>query len=198
MQTLKTSILLIFVLSVVSCATVYKPVDLRNKRRGNQTTSNGVTLTYNYDVLKKGYGKKEHEKKIRVIQIEINNQSGNDLIFGKDLKITESNGEERYLLSNDKIFNSLKQHPAGYLFYLVLTPLPLNNDVNPIGYVLGPLLALGNLIMAANANNKFRVQLEQTNLQGQIIKNGTTVFGLIGINAEGSQSLGVRIIIPEE
>ena len=202
MQTLKLFLFLIFILTIASCANSYKWVDIENQREGNQTSSNGVTLTYKYDVLKKRYHKKEYSKKIRVVQVEINNQSGQDLVFGKDLKITEADGTERYLLSTEAIFTSLKQHPAVYLIYLALTPVKLtvNNGVQqtvtPVGYVLGPLLALGNMIFAASANEKFRFQLERSNLHNRTIRDGETVYGLIGIDAVGSKSLGIKIVYP--
>ena len=47
-------------------------------------------------------------------------------MFGRDAKIAYRNGAEIYVIDNDKVFKTLKQSPASYLWYLLLTFLSLD------------------------------------------------------------------------
>jgi hypothetical protein len=144
------------------------------------------------------------EKDVRLVAIKITNNSDRDLQFGKDIRLTYSEGGELYIMDNNKIFTSLKQSPASYLWYLLLTPLQFmksesangyqtSSSSTPIGLVVGPGLAGGNMIAASSANTKFEKDLLNYNVNGKIIKKGTTVSGLIGIRSDDYDVIKIKV-----
>jgi hypothetical protein len=63
----------------------------------------------------------------------------------------------------------------------------------PIGLVIGPGLAGGNMIAASSANKKFQTDLTTYNLNGMTIKKGETVSGLIGIRSDDYNSIKIKV-----
>ena len=158
-------------------------------------------LEYKYDLLEKKYAKKEEKKDLRLVAIRITNKSGQDLVFGKDVALTYENGNEIYIMENEKVFRALKQSPASYLWYLLLSPVSVyttdsngyEENVFPIGLILGPGLTAGNMIASGSANKKFKNELLEYNLNGTLIKNGETKHGLIGIKSNSYDALRLKI-----
>jgi len=167
--------------------------------------SDGVKLEYKYDLLDKKYEKKELKKGVKLVAVKITNNSAQDLMFGQDAKLTYENGTEVYVMENEKAFKTLKQSPASYLWYLLLTPVNFyttetnsngfqqETSSTPIGLVLGPGLAGGNMIAAGSANKKFKEEMLEYNVNGTIIKNGETKYGLIGIKTDSFDALKLKI-----
>jgi len=60
---------------------------------------------------------------IRLVAVKITNDSGRDLVFGKDISLTYLNGSEVYILDYEDTYKKLEQSPTSHLFYLLLTPL---------------------------------------------------------------------------
>ncbi|RTY73479.1 hypothetical protein [Flavobacterium sp. LS1R10] len=200
---------IIFLLSIVillnSCASGYKPIQPASLNYISNNTLHGVTLEYKYDLLNKKYAKKETKKGLRLVAVKVKNNTEKDLVFGKDIKLNFESGNELYLLENEKTFKSLKQSPASYLFYLLLSPIQLfttktnsngmteQTSSTPIGLIIGPGLALGNMIVASNANKKFKTELNDYSINGKIIKKGETVFGLITFQSDNYGAIKVRV-----
>lgn len=167
--------------------------------------SDDVLLEYKYDLLHKKYAKKEEKKDLKLVAVKVTNNSDRDLTFGKDLKLTYENGSEIYILDNNSAFKMLKQSPASHLFYLLLTPVNLyttktnsyglqeETSSTPIGLILGPGLAAGNMIAAGSANKKFNNEMLEYNINGKVIPKGETVYGLIGIKSESFNSIKVKV-----
>ncbi|MDB9953965.1 hypothetical protein OAD49_00195 [Flavobacteriaceae bacterium] len=165
----------------------------------------GVKLEYKYDLLDKKYAKKEYTKGVKLVALKITNNSDRDLMFGKDLTLAYKNGTEVFILENEKVFSTLKQSAASYLWYLLLTPVNFytkktnsngfeeTTSSTPIGLVLGPGLAGGNMIAAGAANTKFNSELMDHNINGVIIKKGETKHGLIGIKSDSFDALKLKI-----
>ena len=63
----------------------------------------------------------------------------------------------------------------------------------PIGLVVGPGLAGGNMIAAGSANKKFKTEMLEYNINGTLIKKGETRYGLIGIKSDSFDSLKLKI-----
>lgn len=163
-----------------------------------------MKLEHKYELLDKKYKKKELAKGVRLIAIKITNNSDKDVVFGQNVKLNYDNGSEIYVMDNDKVFTSLKQSPASYLWYLLLTPTNLyttetqngfetQNSIFPIGLILGPGLAGGNMIAASSANKKFQTDLTTHNLNGMTIKQGQTASGLIGIRSDDYNSIKIKV-----
>jgi len=189
---------------MTSCATGYKLIKPDSINYISTNQDNEVKLEYKYDLLDKRYAGKEAKKEVKLVAVKITNESDKDLMFGRDIKLTYENGKELFIMENDKIFRTLKQSPPSYLFYLLLTPLNLYTSTNtdgretrsssiPVGLVLGPALAGGNLITAASANKKFRTELAVHNINGIVIKKGETKYGLIGIKSNTFDALRIKL-----
>lgn len=184
MSIIKTSLLLVSILLITSCASGYKTIEPKSINYVSTNQNNGVTLEYKYDLLDKKYAKKEIKKGVKLVSVKITNESQKDLMFGREIKLTLENGQEIFMMENEKVFKSLKQSPASYLFYLLLTPMTFNTSNSsgntsstPIGLAIGPGLAGANLIAASSANKKFKTELLEYNVNGTLIEKGETKVG---------------------
>jgi hypothetical protein len=203
MKYLKIALLLLIV-TLSSCASGYKTINPNSLNYISTSIDKGVVLEYKYELLDKKYKKKELAKGIRLIALKIKNKSDRDLVFGKDIKLTYDDSSNIYIMENENVFTSLKQSPASYLWYLLLTPMNLytNETQNgyttqtsstPIGLVVGPGLAGGNMIAASSANTKFKDNLLEYNINGVTIKKGETISGLIGIRSDDYNAIKIKV-----
>lgn len=169
---------------------------------GSQT--NDVVFEYKYSLLEDSYAKKERKKDVKLVSIKITNNSERDLVFGKDIRLTYENGSSPIVMDKNKLYKSLRQKSGNFLFYLLLTPMTFNTtsstngrieetNSTPIGLVIGPGIALGNLAVSSSANKKFKSDLEKFDIQGTTIAKGRTVFGLVGIRSSSYDALKVEV-----
>jgi len=140
-----------------------------------------------------------------LVAIKVTNNTDDDLIFGKDIKLFYENQKELLIMDNEIVFKSLKQSPTSYLWYLLLTPVNFyttstnsygiqeETSSTPIGLVIGPGLAGGNMIAASSANKKFKTDLLNYNITGTSIKKGETAYGLIGIRTDSFNAIKVAL-----
>jgi len=203
MKIFKTIFLLLAFLVLTSCASGYKMIEPKTVNYVSTSENDGVTLQYKYDLLDKKYAKKEGKKDIRLVAVKVTNNSGRDMIFGRDLTLTYANGNQIFVMDNQATFKSLKQSPTSYLWYLLLTPLTISSSSSdgvssssssfPAGLIIGPGLAGGNMLAAGSANKKFEQELMEFDINGTTIPQGETRYGLIGIQSDSFDSLQLRI-----
>lgn len=205
MNTLKIALLFLSIFMTTSCASGYKMIKPERINYLSANESDGIKLEYKYSLLDKKYEKNEFRKGIQLVALKITNNSGQDIIFGKDVKLAYENGTETYVMENEKTFELLKQSPTSYLWYLLLTPMTFNvtktntngfqetTSSSKIGFILGPGLAGGNMIAAGAANKKFKEEIFRYNLNGTTIKNRETKYGLIGIKSNSFEGLKLKI-----
>tara|TARA_B110000259_G_C13872853_1_gene345554 strand:+ start:177 stop:773 length:597 start_codon:yes stop_codon:yes gene_type:complete len=197
---MKITFLFISILTLTNCASGYKMIEPKSINYVSTNETQNVKLEYKYDLLDKKYAKKELKRGVKLVAIKITNNSNKDLMFGRDAKLTYENDSEIYVMENEKVFTTLKQSAASYLWYLLLTPMNLYTTENgqqtsstPIGLVVGPGLAGGNMIAASSANKKFKTEMLDYNINGTVIKKGETKYGLIGIKTDSFDSLKLKI-----
>ncbi len=205
MKLIKTFSLFISTLCLVSCASGYRMIKPKSINYISINEADGLTLQYRYELLDKKYEKKEERNGVKLVAIKITNNSDRDVTFGKDVTLAFENEHIVYVMENEKVFKTLKQSPASYLWYLLLSPLnlyttktnsnglPEQTSSTPIGLVLGPGLAGGNMIAAGSANKKFKTELLEYNINGTVIKRGETKYGLIGIRSDSFDALKLKI-----
>ena len=205
MRIIKITLLFIAISTLTNCASGYKMIEPTSINYVSSNQTEDVKLEFKYNLLDKKYAKKEFKKGIKLVAIKITNNSERDLMFGRDVNLIYGNGNEVYVMENDNVFQSLKQSPATYLLYLLLTPVNLytyktnsygmqeTTSSTPIGIILGPGLAGGNMIVAGSANKKFKTEMLSYNINGTIIKKGETKFGLIGIKTNTFDSLKLKV-----
>ena len=208
MKILKTAALVSLLIFLNSCASGYRTIGPSGLTYNSADIEKGVAMEYKYDLLRKKYAKKEKKKDVRLVAVKITNNTDRNLTFGEDFFLSYKNGGQVLIMEKDKVFSSLKQHPATHLLYLLLSPITLSTTSTnsygytetsssfPIGLVVGPGLAAGNLIAASSANKKFKKDLNQHELQGKVVPAGQTVYGLIGIRADNYDALELRFEQP--
>ncbi|PKB42875.1 hypothetical protein AX016_1050 [Cellulophaga sp. RHA19] len=204
MNFFKTLLIILSIILLESCASGYKTLELNSMRYLGTNVTDSIKFDYRYNLLSKKYAKKEIKKGIKVIAVKITNNSSKDLVFGEDVKLTQANGNEIYVMDNEYVYKSLKQSPASYLWYLFLTPLNLyttstettsngytreNTNSIPIGLAIGPGLTGGNMIAASSANKKFKQDLLTYSINGTVLKKGETTYGLVGIESKYKNAL---------
>jgi hypothetical protein len=163
---------------------------------------NGVAFSYKYDVLQqqgnRKYAKKEDKKNIKLIAVRFENTGESILTFGQDFQIYSGKNPVQPL-EPLVIKNELRQSAPVYLLYLLLTPVkltvttPSSMDVYPIGFVLGPMLTVGNMIGAGSANKSLLQELNNYNLINRDIQPGEVVYGIIGIRSEDYNALTIEM-----
>ncbi|MFM9841287.1 MAG: hypothetical protein ACKVOQ_23685 [Cyclobacteriaceae bacterium] len=202
----------LFILMFSSCASTYKSLKPSSSYFGNAEEVNGVKFSYKQGVLaetrNKKYAKREISKAVKVVSVKIVNNSDKNLVIGQNTKFYTGNSELR-LIEPNTIHQQLKQGVPIYLLYLLLSPTQLttgsstiNNNgtitsasTTPIGLILGPGIAIGNMAVAGTANQNFLRELNEFNLINKTIAPGQTVFGLIGINDIGYNP--VRLVVSD-
>jgi hypothetical protein len=74
-----------------SCAGSYHPVRVNNVSYSSATEDEGIEMQYKYDVLReagnKKYAKKEIKKNIRLVAVELTNNSDRPINFKDDIEI---------------------------------------------------------------------------------------------------------------
>jgi hypothetical protein len=206
---IRISLLLFSAMFLNSCASGYKKINPTTLNYGSKSIENNILLEYKYDLLEKKYRKKEAKNEIKLIAVKITNNTENDIVFGKDFKLFYDSDNQVSIIETEKLFKTIKQSPASYLWYLLLTPIqfysgettttngaytetkPANSF--PVGLVLGPGLAGGNMIAASSANKNFKKELMEFDINGKTIKKGETVYGLIGSNSNSYDAIKVKM-----
>ena len=123
MKSITIIFLLVAIISLSSCASGYKLIEPKTINYLSTNANDCVKLEYKYDLLQKKYKKKERKRGVKLVAIKVTNNTERDLVFGKDIRLAYLNNTEIYVLENEKVFKTLKQSPATYLFYLLLTPV---------------------------------------------------------------------------
>lgn len=201
----KILVLSLLYLFFSSCASSYKNIDPSKFNYISNDKNEKVTFSYKYDILNKKYSKKETKNDVKLVAVKVTNSSENELIIGDNLELIYGDGNQLTLLENKEIFKSLKQSPASYLWYLLLTPTQFyttSTNSNgyteqtssfPIGVIIGSGIAGGNMLAASTANKKFKQDLLDYNLLGKKIKPGETVYGLLGIRSKMYNSIYIKL-----
>lgn len=205
MKILKLILFACVCFNFINCASSYREINPGTINYISGSVTDSVSLQYKYDLLHGRYGRNEYKNDVKIVALKITNNSNRDLIFGYDVKLFYSNGSPVKYTSVKDAFQVLKQHPASYLWYLLLSPLNLyttetdsrgfekQSNSFPIGVIIGPGLSVGNVVAASTANRKFKSELLQNELSGIIIKKGETHYGLIALSSYSYDALQMRI-----
>lgn len=200
----KTTLALTGVILLSGCASGFRSISPESFNFQSENSTKNVKLAYSYNVLQERgnskYARRELKTENHIVAIKIKNNSGKDLVFNEDVKLL-SNNNPAMIVPPEIAFEEVKQSVPIYLLYLLLTPAKLTineNDVEkssfPLGFILGPAISGGNMIIAGGANGKFKEELTTYNLLGKNIKNGETAYGLIAIKSLGYNPLTLQIL----
>ena len=179
-----------------SCAASYKPI--MPSKVIYPSVDNGDQFSYRYNVLRlagnKKLAKKEDKFNVRIVAIRIVNTSNRVLRYGYNFDLYSGDQRAR-LLEPNVVSATVKQSVPIYLLYLLLTPMTFETSSAsiPIGYVVGPGVTAGNMIVAGSANKRFREELEENSIIEREIKPGETFYGLIGISDNSYMPLSLKM-----
>ncbi len=209
MKSIKITLLLVTLTLLTSCASKYNKINPEAINYLSKSSENNIVLEYKYNTLGKKYLKKELQYGVKTVSVKITNNSDKDIVLGTDFKFTYENGDGIILLEADYVFKTLKQSPASYLWYLPLSFLQLYTGTTttqnggyyysepktfPIGVIIGPGIAFGNMIAAGDANNNFKNDLTTFDLINKKIKKGETVYGIIGVRTNQYDSIKIKTL----
>jgi hypothetical protein len=184
----------------MGCASSYRPIITDKFTYPKITTSAGLEVAHQYNVLKEAgnrkYAKKELRRNIRVVAVAITNKTDSVIIVKDDLDFYASN-RKIFLLTPEETKHSIRQVSGLYLFWglfvVTLTKCDDNsNDCSRIPLPVGLLIGLINMGVASNANNGLLEDLVRHDLMRKKIQPGETVEGLIGISTDTNEPLMVR------
>ena len=206
MKLLKICLSIFMIGLLTSCASRYKNIKPEQMSAVPKSlTENGVLLEYKYEMLSRKYRRRARKQDIKIVSIKITNQSTKDIVFGNDVSLYyEKSDKPVEVIDRNLLYNSVKQRTAFYLFYLALSPVQLyttstsgngqtsSESVFPIGLILGPGLAGGNMIVSATSNKKLKKNLAKYDPSGAVIKPGASVYGFVGIRSKTEEPLKLK------
>ena len=186
----------LLLLLATGCAGSYKAVSPPSLAYPGEQTNNGLTYAYQFNVLaeagNKKYAKRELKNSVKVIAIKLENNTGRDLDFKRDIDILM--GSEVVLpMEKEQIKQTLKQPAALHMLWSLLF-LNINDDDGstttiPIGVGIG----LGNTLVASGANKNLLSELTNYDILNNVIRDGETVYGLIGISTNITAPIELRL-----
>ncbi|MBB6460074.1 hypothetical protein [Flammeovirga kamogawensis] len=187
-----------------SCAGSYHKIYPTAQNFNSSSNVGNVKLEYKYKVLtSKKYKKKEDKFNTQLVAVKITNNSNHDVILGDNYLLTYQSGTKVLINSKEVTFKSLRQTVPTYLLYLLLAPLQLNTTSStgqtssfPIGLIIGPGIAAGNMIGAGSANQNFKTELDQYDILNKPIHPGESKVGLISIQSSSTDALLLRHLEP--
>lgn len=196
---------MVSILLMTSCASSYRTIRPESINYPSTATKDGIEISYKYDVLRsnnnKRYADKEAKQGIRLIAVQIKNQSDTTIRLSRDCDLYA--GDFRILpMEVSAISDRLKQKVWPYCFYMLMTfvqlnytfttPTSITTGTLPIGYVLGPGLTLLNVSKASSANRHLYINLNVADVWNRDILGGETVYGLIGLDSRDVAPIHIR------
>ena len=197
------SSVIIVSLLITSCASGYHAISPSTLNFQSKSGDSSILVEYQTNLLSGKYAKREITSDVYLIAVKITNNSSHEIIFKNNLKIFSGEKEVTTIPLNT-FYSATQQNPDKSLKFLFLTPLNLytfsqttdggqvtskKNRFYPIGVIIGPALAFGNLGAAKGANKKFKKELEQNDILERIILPEHTEYGLIAVKDISSPSL---------
>jgi hypothetical protein len=190
-------ICIVIIVILSSCAATYKRINPGNLK---YPVLDDSTFSYQYHVLRRAgnrkLSKKEDKARMRVVAVKIINNTGQTLAYRKNFRIYSGNTEVS-LIGPVITAANIKQTAGLHLLYLLLTPMQLevgDSGSIPIGLVVGPGIALGNMFVASGANRRFREELLDNDLENRPIAHGESFYGLITIKDNGFMPLSFKLM----
>ncbi|MCB0490252.1 MAG: hypothetical protein KDC99_17365 [Cyclobacteriaceae bacterium] len=193
-----TSILLIGVITLSSCASGYRPM-LPRQMSFSSLEGEGIKYSYRYNVLSetrnKKYANKELKHGVKLIALQVQNTTDEEVILREHARFYT--GDKQVLPLDPKQMQQQVKQPGGlymlwsllWLYYTKCEGFECNTIPIPIGVVIGLL----NLSTASRANKDLLSELISNNILDKRIAPGETVTGLLGISSDGSLPLEIRL-----
>lgn len=206
---LKTTMLFATCALISSCAASYKSIYPESiSYVGGNSSAKGVEVGYHHNVLPEKENKKYHRKELKsgtqLVALKITNNTDSILELNKNFALY-SGQSPLNIVPIDRTFVQLKQQPAWYLLYCLLTLSTYSGTTTTNGsnftsksdvkiYPIGVPIAIANVIIASSANKKFKEEMVKYSPNNREIKKGETGYFLIGISSTTFQPIDLKMI----
>jgi hypothetical protein len=187
---------------LISCAGSYRPIRPQALTYGSSYESTGIRYSFQHNILtttgNKKYAKREAKRPVKLVAIELTNNTDHAINFRKDVKIYM--GDRQVLpVETSVVHQQLKQPAPLYLLWGLLWVViykcdgPNPDDCSTTPLPVGLVIGVGNMAAAGSANDKFLTELNSNNILDKTIAPGETVRGLVGITSDAAGSISLRI-----
>ncbi len=190
-----------FAIAFCSCASSYKEVMPNKTLYKDCFETGGLGYCYKHNVLgsvgNKKLFKKEVKSGVKLLAVKIENNTGRDILFKRDVKIYM--GDELVIpVEAKQMYNHLKQRPASHLlwsFFWVFIAKGNGPYEAPTVYPIpiGAVIGITNMAIAIQGNQGLMYELTKYNILSKEIKNGETVYGLIGISSDKALPITLKL-----
>lgn len=193
----KAGIILIFILILSGCASVYRPIKPGTLDYSNPVVGEKITYACRYNVLKETgnvkYAKMEYKHKVNLLAVKIINNTDSAINISKNVKFYIGN-KEHIPLEPYTVASVVSQKVVPYITYCFLFFSVMNSESGlfipiPIGLPIG----IGNMRYASSNNKKLANEINQCYLTKKIIQPRETVYGLIGFYHIDNGNIELRI-----
>lgn len=193
---LKASSIVLFLFIVTGCSSSYRTINPSKLSGYTIKESNGIELDYQPAALNGQYLKHQQQTGYGLYAVRVTNNTSKPISIKNNVVITASGKTLSYMELN-VFYNFIQQNPERSLQFLFLLPLngytksattegstttSSSTHFYPVGVILGPALAFGNLAAAKGANEKFKAELDKYDILNKEIGVGKTEFGIIALN----------------
>lgn len=193
-------------LLMMGCAASYIPITPNTLNYNINDFQDGISFSYKHNVLRergnRKYARKEIIKNVKLVAVQITNNTDTAFTIGKDALFYSGNSPLT-LMEPMEIKKEIQQIVPAYLSYLALSFVSLQisetkhneqtTNSYPVGLVLGPGLALGNMAVAGNSNKKMLNELYTCYINTITLKKGETVHGIIGIRSSDYLPISLKL-----
>jgi hypothetical protein len=169
---------------------------------GTKHLADDVYITYRYNVQEmnanRPYARKERKKDMRLIAVEIRNNSTTEFILNRDsLSILTPTGGEVQVLETGTYTKAIRQYSETFVIFYGLAGFGVawgsdsngeeffNMSYNPIPLAVG----VGNAIFAESSNSKQKRNLLAFEIFDKPIEPGEKLYGLLPVQTEGHPEL---------
>jgi len=204
MKRFATLALMTFLLA--QCAVRYKPIEPEKMEYDQVFENDDIRLAYRYDALdyrgNHKLAKIEKKKGVRIVAAAITNKTTRVLNIDRDMDLF-TDAEDPYYMDGSTAATRLQQRTKTYLFYGLL--LYAKFDCESLGlsctpsYIVpfGIPIAAFNMLRAHKANKEMMKEFEKHSVFTRDIGPGQTVYAILALEFEGTETLPLQISIRE-
>lgn len=201
-QALRNLFFFFLLVWISGCASVYHPIEPLIVSYQAPEYTDSIGFSYRYELLRevgnRKYARKEEKAGIRVVAVQIANNSSKKIKLGENLSLYAGEDTVQFITPHE-VRKKLKQRIGFYFLYLApsfYNPSVTNGaseQVVPLGIIVGPGLTFLNIFIAASSNSNLEKELELYNMQNVVIEPGESAKGLVSISANNSVPLYLRL-----
>ncbi len=193
----------IIIVLMAGCARTFVPIDnQKHMEYYRKFENNGFTGEYSFHVLEYSqnntYAKKAFKRGFQIISVKLTNETDRVLNLNSDVNF-KLNDQPLYPLKADQFSLHIKQLVLPHLLWTGLSAgaFFIDEDIKflriPVA-LIGPLVALNNIVQSNKANEKLVEYVNDNNLLSKTIKPGETLEGVLVVKSFTHGELKIELI----